>query len=340
MLYSTDGRVWVRVNERPSDRYEPIGSAAFGTVLLEPLGQSDGYGAPVVATPDGLEPLTVPAEVEAWWTSAEPGSSWGAGGLGLVGLGLTDRMVALSTDGAAWHLGALPDIVPRLLPGYNGIGRPLLHVAEDMVFLETGVCLEPDGTEAECPEVEGLMGDKRAWFRGTPSAPAPPRDADALVSSDFQLRITGYEEGEPPGMSNMLEGYPDDMGPVTVTGVALVAFDDSDRVEPRALGSVTEIWDRFDAVPSNGISVVRGSTRVENDDGAWVGTAQRYAIGYGVEVGTVVWELVGEGGYEGLTMFLWGEYVHQPEELRGIIVPTGYVPDVPPPPQEAVVASE
>ena len=75
---------------------------------------------------------------------------------------------------------------------------------------------------------------------------------------------------------------------------------------------------------------MRRSTRVENDGGAWVGTATVPSIGIGVAIGTAFWELVGEGGYEGLTMFLWGDFVHGPDLLLGIIVPSDSVPDFPP----------
>ena len=70
VMYSADGREWVRINERGSGlgRYGLMGSAPFGTVLEEPFdgeGYPWGTGALVVATPDGLEPMMVPAEEHA-----------------------------------------------------------------------------------------------------------------------------------------------------------------------------------------------------------------------------------------------------------------------------------
>jgi len=120
------------------------------------------------------------------------------------------------------------------------------------------------------------------------SASAIAEDADALASSVFRLRITGYVNGDPPGMSHACGGSAD-TGPVTITGLALVG---ERRADQRAFGSMTEIWNVFDVVAGDEILVGRGSARVENADGAWVGTAERYAVGWGVEEGTVRWELV------------------------------------------------
>jgi hypothetical protein len=78
--------------------------------------------------------------------------------------------------------------------------------------------------------------------------------------------------------------------------------------------------------------VERRSTRVDHDGGAWVGTGAAYSFAYGAAQGAGFWESVGEGGYEGLTMFLWRELKHDPDMLTGIIVPSESVPANPPPP--------
>ena len=197
VMYSADGREWVRINEPSFARYWLVGSAPFGMVLQEPLLDTRNYGRLVVVTPDGLKPLAVPAEVEARWASTKL-DSWGAGGLGLVGLGIADRIVSLSTDGATWHLDTLPDMVPRLLTGWNGYGRPILHVTEDVVFLETQVCLDSDGTEVVCSETE-VEGHKGAWFRGTLSA-YPSSPADPTVAASAQLDpVSAAEAGAATG---------------------------------------------------------------------------------------------------------------------------------------------
>jgi hypothetical protein len=179
-MYSGDGRTWERVNKPIDDFYELVGSAPSGTLLLHEGIPREPANALAVVTRHGLEPLSVPAKVKARWARSEP-DGWGAGGLGLVGI--FDGLVALSTDGTTWHLGTLPDSVPHLRFGDNGDGRPLLHVTEDMVLLETTTCLEPDPlegspippyardrsdrAEVDCPGLHG-SGQKTVWFRGTP----------------------------------------------------------------------------------------------------------------------------------------------------------------------------
>ena len=180
VLYSRDGRTWRRVNGPIAHRYELVGSAPFGILLQKPDRDGSPTRALAIVTRHGLQPLRVPAEVKARWTNSEP-DGWGAGGLGV--LGIFDGLVALSTDGTTWHLETLPDTVPHLRFGDNGDGRPLLHVTEDMVLLETTTCLEPEArpqipyptpavpgygdTEVDCPGLYG-SGQKTVWFRGTP----------------------------------------------------------------------------------------------------------------------------------------------------------------------------
>jgi hypothetical protein len=181
VLYSRDGRTWRRVNGPIAHRYELVGSAPFGTLLQKPDRDGSPTRALALVTRYGLEPLKVPAKVKARWARSEP-DGWGAGGLGVVGV--FDGMVAVSADGTTWHLGTLPDSVPHLRFGDNGDGRPLLHVTEDMVLLETTMCLEPDPlegspippyakdrsdrAEVDCPGLHG-SGQKTVWFRGVTS---------------------------------------------------------------------------------------------------------------------------------------------------------------------------
>jgi hypothetical protein len=209
-------------------------------------------------------------------------------------------------------------------------------------FLLSGVLTQPN--EESVPAVGA-------------SASASPQDADAMVPSVFALRLRG-------GKVDPMEADVDpDTGLVTMTGMAFEAIDpvvweaaakddNSDSIfplalhvtsgpgdaDPRALGVVTEVWAVKDDVlgaEEGSVGVVRRRTRVENDGGAWIGTATVPSIGVGIRLGAAFWELVGESGYEGLTMFLWGDFRHYPDMLLGIIVPSDSVPDFPPPPPVA-----
>lgn len=178
ILYSADGRTWKRTDKPTNHRYALVGSAPFGTLLRQPDFDGSPTGALATITRHGLEPLSVPADVKARMTRSEP-DGWGAGGLGVVGI--FDGLMALSIDGTTWRLGTLPDSVPQLRFGDNGEGRPLLHVTEDVVLLETTTCVEPDrearpqipystpslGPEVDCPGLYG-SGQKTVWFRGMP----------------------------------------------------------------------------------------------------------------------------------------------------------------------------
>jgi len=192
-------------------------------------------------------------------------------------------------------------------------------------------------------------------------ASASGENAEAVPPSVFALRVTGAREGQ---RNRARAGADPNTGLVTMTGMSFEAFDpvalkENQRpfawelfstlgpstedqpfgnVDPRALGSVTEVWaesgEMLSAENAYAIGIERRSTRVENDGGAWVGTATVPSFAFGIEVGAAFWELIGEGGYEGLTMFLWGEYRHYPDMLLGIIVPSDRVPDFPLPPPD------
>lgn len=209
-------------------------------------------------------------------------------------------------------------------------------------FLMAGVLTQPSDESAPAAE-----------------ASASAEIAEAMAPSVFALKVTGAGEGQ---RKRARTGADPDTGLVTMTSMSFEAFDpfalkENQRpvafelfsfvgpstedqpfgnVDPRALGSVTEVWaesgEMFSAENAYAIGVERRSTRVENDGGTWVGTATVPSFAFGIEAGAAFWELIGEGGYEGLTMFLWGEYKHYPDMLLGIIVPSDGVPEFPPPP--------
>jgi hypothetical protein len=145
--------------------------------------------------------------------------------------------------------------------------------------------------------------------------------ADPMAPSVF----SGLAEGDgPPEFSE----DPD-------TGLDRVVFP-WDVTDSRASGTWTQLEDgaRVEAGVSD-YEVGSSSVRLANDGGAWVGTARlvssRDPNGEG-NVG-VFTELVGEGGYEGLSLFMFETVVGEGEVVsNAFIVPTDMVPAMPPPP--------
>ena len=86
-----------------------------------------------------------------------------------------------------------------------------------------------------------------------------------------------------------------------------------------------------DVADGDGGVVQRNAVRLLNDGGSWVGTHRRFLTfpSDGPETVQFLGELVGEGAYEGLTMFL--AETGDTEDVRwlGVIVPTDDVPAVP-----------
>jgi hypothetical protein len=146
--------------------------------------------------------------------------------------------------------------------------------------------------------------------------------SDPMAPSAFSGAAEG--DGEPQFLTD-----PD-------TGLDLVVIPSFEVADPRASGTWTQIED-FASVEEGGLKHAAGgsSVRLANDGGAWVGTLRlvtsRDSDGEGT-VGTFT-ELVGEGGYEGLSLFMF-ETVDSEFELvsNAFIVPTDMVPAMPPPP--------
>jgi hypothetical protein len=105
--------------------------------------------------------------------------------------------------------------------------------------------------------------------------------------------------------------------------------------DPRISGTWTEVYDfrGWPAPDDSGLpfspSVTSGAARVDNEDGAWVGTW----AGFGSAVGGQEWiQLQGEGAYEGLTAVIHQttDFASGTETYEGVIVP-GVLPDHPEP---------
>jgi hypothetical protein len=104
--------------------------------------------------------------------------------------------------------------------------------------------------------------------------------------------------------------------------------------DPRIAGTMTQVQNARLAKspdPTDGLSfVINGTARIDNDDGAWVGTWTSYGAD---RAGGEEWYvLVGEGAYAGLTAIFAGDVdADSPQgPLEGVIVPFA-LPEVPEP---------
>jgi hypothetical protein len=105
--------------------------------------------------------------------------------------------------------------------------------------------------------------------------------------------------------------------------------------DPRIAGTMTDLWNTAAAASVESaegeLSITNGTSRIDNADGAWVGTSTSFGGSPGQESWFV---MEGEGAYEGLTtVFRW----HAADSsLEGIIVPAGLpaLPDPVAPPTE------
>jgi hypothetical protein len=87
--------------------------------------------------------------------------------------------------------------------------------------------------------------------------------------------------------------------------------------DPRLSGKLTVTWDEDQYPAAGDAGIVWGVTRIENDDGAWVGPMTGLDRP-GEDLGTnTVW-LVGEGAYQGLSAYMNN---HAPGILEGMIFP-------------------
>ena len=153
---------------------------------------------------------------------------------------------------------------------------------------------------------------------------AQDEPADPMASSTFTAE---FGDGGSPEISTDPE-----------TGLDLVVISPFELADSRASGTWSQIED-FARVEDGGREYRAGgsSVRLANDGGAWVGTlrfmSSRGANGEG-SVGAFT-ELVGEGGYEGLSLFMFetfdGDFEAGPVS-NAFIVPTDMVPTMPPRP--------
>ena len=142
-------------------------------------------------------------------------------------------------------------------------------------------------------------------------------EADPMASSTFTAQVIGEPE--------FIEAEPG-----TGQGTMVATLEATD---PRVSGT----WSQFEAgVPvevadGDGGFIGRNAVRVVNDDGSWVGTSRGFLTFPSDGPPNVQFysELVGEGGYEGLSMFYFQTGLLGEAFEGGVIVPSDGVPAFP-----------
>jgi hypothetical protein len=120
------------------------------------------------------------------------------------------------------------------------------------------------------------------------------------------------------------------------TGLDRMVIPSFELADSRASGTWTQLEDFARIEDGGGDYIAEGeSVRLANEGGAWVGTT-RVVVAVapnGDATSGVFTELAGEGGYEGLSLFMF-ETVGSEGELvsNAFIVPTDMVPAMPPAP--------
>jgi hypothetical protein len=95
-----------------------------------------------------------------------------------------------------------------------------------------------------------------------------------------------------------------------------------EATDPRLTGSATY---HSTAYTFEDFELKAIAVRVENDEGAWVGTGRE--VFWAEPFGSIdMLELSGEGAYEGLSALLTEDGMHEPHTLRGAIVYGGLPP--------------
>ena len=122
-----------------------------------------------------------------------------------------------------------------------------------------------------------------------------------------------------------------------VTG-ATIAVGPVESTEQRASGTLTQVvaLAPVDVADGDGGLVQRQAVQLLNDGGSWVGSSRGFLTfpSDGPETVQFLSELVGEGDYEGLTLFLAETGDTENVRWLGVIVPTDAVPAVPELPAE------
>ena len=116
------------------------------------------------------------------------------------------------------------------------------------------------------------------------------------------------------------------------TGI-LTVVEPIEATDERASGTLTSVVlaARADVANRDGGLVQTFAVRIENDAGSWVGSSRGFTTypSDGPETVQELAELVGEGGYDGLTLFWAATGVSGDFRWLGVILPTDEIPAVP-----------
>ena len=157
----------------------------------------------------------------------------------------------------------------------------------------------------------------------------------ALSSAALLALASSAAFAQDDGPAALSIGYvepPIEMGFDEATGQERAVFETVSE-DPRGTGVLTLASALgFLGEDDQTFTVLREAARLETDDGAWSGTITTHLhfdpAGDDGPVGTTFWEMVGEDGYDGLSMFLSKTAAG---DASGIIVPTDAVPAQPGP---------
>jgi hypothetical protein len=150
------------------------------------------------------------------------------------------------------------------------------------------------------------------------------------------LGVAAQDEADPMAPSTFTWELSDgEFGTDPETGL-FVVVGRSEATDPRATGT----WTQFEegaAVEDDGrrYQVASGSIRLLNEGGAWVGTSRGLGtrlLPEGDDSVLTFKELSGEGGYEGLSMFIFHPSMDPEGRPVGFIVPSDVVLPFPEPP--------
>jgi hypothetical protein len=164
-------------------------------------------------------------------------------------------------------------------------------------------------------------------------SPAPPSIAPEPLDPMGASYWTGHFEGTGGtfGVQSERTGYTEDLGG---TAIGQVTADD-----PRMAGTMTET-NNVHIAPSRkpgeaDVYVTNGTVRIENEEGAWVGTFTAWSSGSWFQGFGEEWHVMeGQGAYEGLTAVF--RYESTGSTFEGVILPSELpvLPDPIAPPTE------
>jgi hypothetical protein len=119
---------------------------------------------------------------------------------------------------------------------------------------------------------------------------------------------------------------------------ATIAVGPVESTDQRASGTLTQVvaGAMVDAADGDRVRIGSDAVRLVNDGGSWVGSNRGFLTipSDGPETVQFLGELVGEGGYEGFTMFFAQTGDEEDVRWLGVIVPTDDIPAVPDLPAE------